>query len=154
MKLKINIDGACRGNPGPGSSAAIIRDADGKLIKEVAKHLGTCTNNQAEFFALEMALSQALAMNADEADIFSDSQLLVNQYNGIYRVKNPALAEFMREIKIKASKFRRITLTHVPREQNGAADRRANLELDRAAKEQKEEAEKARKWLDNQPTLF
>lgn len=154
MKLRINIDGACRGNPGPGSSAAIIRDAEGKLLKEVARHLGVCTNNQAEFSALEMALSQALAMNATEAEIFSDSQLLVNQYNGIYRVKNPALAEFMREIKIKAAKFRRVTLTHVPREQNSAADRRANAELDRVAKEKKAEAETARKWQDNQPTLF
>ncbi len=130
MKLKIFIDGASRGNPGPGAAAAVIFDDAGSVIKEAGKFLGTCTNNFAEYSAFWLALDAAQKIGASEVSLFSDSELLVKQFNGIYKIKKPELAEFMLKIKSRASFFNRLCVAHIPREINTLADKLANKILD------------------------
>jgi len=134
MKLQGFIDGGSRGNPGPGASAAVLRDATGKTVSAEGLFLGTCTNNHAEYTALSLIIGNAVKLGATELELFSDSLLLVNQFNGIYKIKNPHLAEMMAEIKKKARGLRAITLTHVRREKNKEADALVNKTLDEAAK--------------------
>ncbi|MDD4003579.1 MAG: ribonuclease HI family protein [Elusimicrobiaceae bacterium] len=133
MKLLINIDGGCRGNPGPGSSAVVIKDETGRLLKEEGRYLGPLTtNNKAEFTALHVALECARELRADELDIRSDSLLLVKQYSGEFRIKNPDLAALMTQIRALAKHFARVRLSHVRRELNREADALANRVLDSA----------------------
>lgn len=134
MKLTINIDGGCRGNPGPGSSAVVVRDETGLIIRREGRYLGpVTTNNKAEFTALYVALGTAAEMGGTTLDIRSDSQLLVKQYSGEYRIKNPDLAALMAEIHARARHFAKVNLTHVRREFNKDADALANKVLDTAA---------------------
>jgi ribonuclease HI len=132
LTLRIFIDGACRGNPGPGSIGVYIEDEAGKPVRSHGRVLGECTNNIAEYTALAEALELAKKLGATDVRIFSDSQLLVRQYHGEYRVKNAALAEKLLGIKKRAREFQSVELTHVPREQNREADRLANAALDAA----------------------
>ena len=132
--MRIYIDGACRGNPGPGSIGVRIEDEEGNTLKEHGRTLGECTNNVAEFTALSVALDLAKELGGTRLQVFSDSQLLVRQYRGVYRVKNLRLRGFLTEIFGKASGFESVKLTHVPREQNQEADRLANEALDAASK--------------------
>jgi len=134
MKLLANIDGASRGNPGPGASAAVLRNAEGTKVRECGLYLGECTNNVAEYTALALALELALTSGATELDVCSDSELLVKQYSGEYKIKNAELAALMSGIRAQAAKFQRVSLKHVPREQNSAPDALANITLDLAAK--------------------
>lgn len=132
MKLFIFIDGASRGNPGPASVGVVIRDARGRVLREHHRCLGSATNNAAEYSALRDALSLAKELGGTELKIHSDSQLLVRQFNGEYRVKNPSLFEHLVKIQSLRSHFASLELVHVPREQNKDADRLANAALDRA----------------------
>ena len=132
MKLFINIDGASRGNPGPASVGVVIRDASGKTLKEHHRYLGEATNNIAEYSALADALALAKELGGTELTIRSDSQLLVRQFNGQYRVKNAALFQKLTEIQRTRASFASVTLIHVPREENKDADRQANIALDQA----------------------
>ncbi|MFH1619776.1 MAG: ribonuclease HI family protein [bacterium] len=133
MKLKIYIDGASRGNPGLGAAGVVIMDTHGAVIAETGKFLGSCTNNFAEYSAFSLAFSLAKKAGGTELQIFSDSELLVRQFNGIYRIKNPNLASFMAEIRKKTSSFKAVTLGHIPRELNARADMQANIALDRGS---------------------
>ncbi len=131
MKLVINIDGGCRGNPGPGSSAVVIRDESGVLIAEAGRYLGPLTtNNKAEFTALFIALKAAKEIGGSELDIRSDSLLLVKQYKGEFRVKNAELALLLGQINTLSKKFISVKLSHVRREFNKEADALANRVLD------------------------
>lgn len=132
MKLLINIDGASRGNPGPASLGVIVRDERGATLREHYRFLGEATNNIAEYSALADALALAKELGGTELTIRSDSQLLVRQFNGQYRVKNPGLFKKLVEIQQSRNQFKSIELIHVPREENKDADRLANLALDRA----------------------
>ena len=132
MKLFIHIDGASRGNPGPASVGVVIRDGAGETLKEHHRYLGEATNNVAEYSALSDALALARELGGTELAIRSDSQLLVRQFNGQYRVKNPALFKMLSEIQKIRHQFTSIALIHVPREENKDADRLANLALDQA----------------------
>ncbi|MDR0645905.1 MAG: ribonuclease HI family protein [Elusimicrobiota bacterium] len=142
MELIINIDGASRGNPGPGSSAWIIKNTSGKLLLEGGEFFARCTNNFAEFSALKIALSKAAKLRGTRLKIRSDSLLLVKQYGGEYKIKNPDLRLIMADIKKAAEKFSAISLTHVPREQNKEADAMCNKIIDNAL-----ETEPAKKFL-------
>ncbi|MEI7481821.1 MAG: ribonuclease HI family protein [Elusimicrobiota bacterium] len=131
-KLKIFIDGGSRGNPGHGACAAVIFDEKDVIIGEEGKYLGHCTNNFAEYTGFILALSTALRLGASELVIFSDSELLVRQFNGEYRIKDSTLQVLMGEIKKGASAFKRVTVAHVPRGRNTHADKLVNIILDNA----------------------
>ncbi|MBU2575343.1 MAG: ribonuclease HI family protein [Elusimicrobia bacterium] len=131
-KLEIFIDGGSRGNPGHGACAAAFFDGKGSLIEEEGKDLGHCTNNFAEYNGLVLALSAAARLGAAELKIFSDSELLVKQFNGEYKIKDAALKILMAEIKELAAGFKSVTLSHVPRSRNRHADKLVNNILDNA----------------------
>ncbi len=129
----INIDGASRGNPGPSAAAWVIRDArDGQVIIEEGLRLGIDTNNRAEYFALLFALEDAMLLGADAVRVLSDSQLLVRQMRGEYRMKNENLRPLFLRARRLAGAFERFAIDHVPRSENADADRAANKALDSA----------------------
>lgn len=131
-KLRIFIDGGSRGNPGHGACAAVFFGASGEVLREEGKYLGRCTNNFAEYSGLRLAVASAGRLGAEELEIFSDSELLVRQYSGQYRIKDAALAAIMAEIRKAAAAFRRVSLSHVRREKNKEADALVNRILDNA----------------------
>lgn len=134
MELFINVDGGSRGNPGPGASGWIIKDKHGKILVKEGLFFKECTNNQAEFTALKMALKAAKEFGKCSLTVKADSQLMVRQYLGEYKIKNPELQILMGEIKQLAQHFKQINITHVPREQNKEADAICNLIMDKALK--------------------
>jgi ribonuclease HI len=127
--LTIHIDGAARGNPGPAAFAYVIR-RDGQVLSEEAGCLGTTTNNFAEYTALVRALQRAAELGGENLLIRSDSQLLVNQMNGQYRVKNAQLKLLYDEACQLRDQFRSVEIRHVPRAENSHADRLCNEALD------------------------
>ncbi|HUT86071.1 MAG TPA: ribonuclease HI family protein [Elusimicrobiales bacterium] len=129
MKFTIYIDGASRGNPGQSSCAAIIKDQKGNVVCSEGQFLGEVTNNHAEFCALKLALEKALEIGIKEAQIYSDSNLLVNQFNGIYKIKNQNLFNLMSEIRFLSGKFKSVKITHITRDLNTQADELANITL-------------------------
>lgn len=126
----VNIDGASRGNPGPAAYAAILRAPDGKKIAEISKCIGRKTNNIAEYYALVAALDYALANSIRALRVRSDSELLVRQMQGRYRVKNSDLKPLHERAQKLARGLDYFVIEHVPREQNGDADALANVALD------------------------
>jgi ribonuclease HI len=131
-KLRIFIDGGSRGNPGHGACAAVFYGAGGEVLCEEGKFLGRCTNNFAEYGGLRLALTSAARLGASELEIFSDSELLVRQYGGQYRIKDEVLAGLMSGIRAAAAHFKLISVSHVPRAKNKEADRLVNQILDNA----------------------
>ncbi len=129
MQVKINIDGGSRGNPGPGASAYVICDMHGTILSQEGYFMPHCTNNQAEYTALKLALLKAAELQATELFIQSDSLLLVKQYLGEYKIKNPDLAARMKIIRRLATPFQ-IHIQHVLREFNKAPDALANKAMD------------------------
>lgn len=125
-----NIDGASRGNPGPAAYAVILCDADGVEVAEIAKRIGRETNNVAEYYALLAALDYVAANGIRALRVRSDSELLVRQMRGRYRVKSPALQPLYERAQKLARTLDYFVLEHVPREQNSDADALANLALD------------------------
>ena len=130
MKLTIHIDGGARGNPGPAGAGVVIRDEDGRSRFEAGFFLGRKTNNAAEYTALLKALEAAQAAAADELVIFSDSELLVRQINGDYRVKSKALRELFDIAFSRLREFKKWSISHVRREANEDADEMANKAMD------------------------
>lgn len=130
MKLYIHIDGASRGNPGPSSVGVCVQDAEGRVLREHRRRIGEHTNNVAEYTALLDALRLAREIGGTRLRIHSDSQLLVRQFNGQYRVKNARLLERLSEIQALRRRFASVELVHVPRQDNRTADRLANEALD------------------------
>ena len=128
--LFLRIDGASRGNPGDAGFGVAVEDAEGTSIASLYGFLGTASNNVAEYQALIHALDYAIARGARHVEIFSDSQLVVRQIQGQYRVKHPAMVPLHREARALLGRLERATLHHVPREQNRAADRLANQAVD------------------------
>jgi ribonuclease HI len=124
------IDGAARGNPGPAGAGVWIAPRGEEGAEELFEALGRTTNNVAEYRALLIALARAEEVGADEVEIFSDSELLVRQVNGNYRVKADHLKPLVAEAVHRAKGFRRFSIVHVRREQNRNADRLANLGAD------------------------
>ena len=125
-----NIDGASRGNPGPAAYAVVIRDPAGHVILELAKRLGRETNNVAEYYALLAALDYATSQNILSLRIRSDSELLVRQMQGRYKVKSPELKPLHERASKLARQLTYFAIEHVPREQNRDADALANVALD------------------------
>lgn len=129
MQVKINIDGGSRGNPGPGAAAYVICNLQGDLLAQEGYFMPHCTNNQAEYTALKLALIKSKELGANELFIESDSLLLVKQFLGEYKIKNPDLAARMAVIRHLAQSFT-IHLKHVLREFNKAPDALANKAMD------------------------
>ena len=125
----IHIDGAARGNPGESGIGILIEDESGSS-REIKKYLGTRTNNQAEYTALITALESAGNYKSREIRIYTDSLLLANQMNGLWKVKHPDIKELYKKAKSLIEAYSRVTISHVPREENKEADRLANLAID------------------------
>lgn len=130
-ELIIHTDGAARGNPGPAGAGAVVTDPAGKVVAEVCRYLGDeMTNNQAEYHALLLALKEAAARGATRVAIFADSELMVRQLQGEYRVKNDGIKPLFQEAMVLLRRLGGYTIAYVPREKNRRADRLANLAID------------------------
>jgi ribonuclease HI len=129
------IDGGARGNPGPAGFGVRVEEADGSLIEEFGEAIGVATNNVAEYRALIAALDWARRHGLRELRVRSDSQLLVQQMLGNYRVKHPGLQPLHAKARLLAHEIGRVTFEHVGRSLNEHADRLANTAMDQAAPE-------------------
>ena len=125
-----NIDGAARGNPGPASYGLVLRRPDGTPLESLGKYIGRHTNNVAEYYALIAALDYAVANGIKRLRVQSDSQLIVNQIKGLYKVKHPDLRPLHERAKKLAAGLEAFAIQYVPREQNHEADAAANAALD------------------------
>jgi ribonuclease HI len=128
-KVKVHCDGGSRGNPGPSALGVVISTLKDEVIEEFGEYLGTQTNNYAEYSAVVAALVKLSDMKLTEADFYLDSELIVKQLNGIYRVKNPGMIELNSKVK-ELAKGMNLTFTHVYREDNKLADAMVNQVLD------------------------
>jgi ribonuclease HI/probable phosphoglycerate mutase len=128
--VKLFSDGACRGNPGQGGAGAVITDEADNILWEGKAYLGHCTNNIAEYKALILGLKGALAQGFNQLDVYLDSELLANQINGSYKVKNENLKVLMQEVRSLLASFEAVRVRHVLRCHNAQADKLANLAID------------------------
>ena len=125
-RVLIKTDGLARGNPGVAAIGATIKDEGGQLIATVSQPIGTATNNQAEYRAIIAALEKAIGLGAKQVTLFSDSELVVNQVKGRYRIKNIQLRSLYLELTQLVGHLEGFTISHIPREENREADRLAN----------------------------
>lgn len=139
MQFTIHADGGSRGNPGPAGAGAMIRDELGNSVASVSQFLGTRTNNFAEYeaviLAFEMLAKLVGARKTDATDVAvkMDSELVVKQMRGEYKVKHPVLKEQHARLAMLAAAFKSVSFSHVPRAQNKDADALANEAMDRGA---------------------
>ena len=129
-KYLLYTDGAARGNPGPAGAGAYICTEDGKVVAEIAEYLGETTNNVAEYQGLLFGLRKLLELGAQEVEVRADSELMVKQLNGLYRVKHPNLIPLYREAKALLGKISSYKIRHIRREMNEDADRLSNQAID------------------------
>lgn len=128
---KIYADGGSRGNPGPAASGYVIYDEKDRLVARGGRFLGETTNNQAEYDSLYQSLLHCNRLGANNVDIFMDSQLVIKQMKGEYKVKHPEIQKIYKKIITELiPKFNEVTFTHVPRELNKEADAEVNKVLD------------------------
>ena len=130
MKARLSTDGGSRGNPGPAAYGYVLEAEDGTVLDARGEAIGVATNNVAEYAALVAGLERAVEMGVDELEVVSDSELLVKQMRGEYRVKNAALRTLSIEAAELGRLVGRVVYTHVRREQNELADRLVNEALD------------------------
>lgn len=129
--VRMHVDGASRGNPGPAGAGVAFFDAAGRLVGEAGLYLGTATNNEAEYQGLLLGLEVAEAHGLRDLDVAADSELLVKQLNGLYRVREPRLRLLHAKAREAAARLGRVTFRHVFRAQNVEADRMSNEAIDR-----------------------
>jgi ribonuclease HI len=132
-RLVVNVDGGARGNPGPAAIAAVVATPDGLVLEERGELIGEATNNVAEYRALLLGIERAGALGATDLELIGDSELVVRQVRGDYRVKDAGLRELHGRVTHALGAFERWSIRNVPREQNAAADRIVNEVLDSAA---------------------
>lgn len=130
MKLIVNVDGGARGNPGPAAAAAVVSSPEGEVIEERAELIGEATNNVAEYKALLLGIERARTLGATEVELVGDSELIVRQVRGEYRVKQPGLRPLHEQVNQALGAFDRWTIRHVRRAENAEADRLVNDALD------------------------
>src|SRR5665811_658509 len=130
VKLVVNVDGGARGNPGPAAIGAVVQDADGNVVEERGEQIGTATNNVAEYRALLLGIERAAELGASELDLVGDSELIVRQVKGEYKVKDATMRKLHAEVKRALRPFESWSIRHVRREQNAEADRLVNVALD------------------------
>ncbi|HEY5052169.1 MAG TPA: ribonuclease HI family protein [Solirubrobacterales bacterium] len=129
-KLVVNVDGGARGNPGPAAIAAVLREPNGELIDQRGETIGRATNNVAEYRALLLGIELAAAQGASEVELVGDSELIVRQVKGEYKVKDATMKELHAEVKRALVGFDAWSIRHVRREHNAEADRLVNEALD------------------------
>jgi ribonuclease HI len=131
MKLTVNVDGGARGNPGPAAIGAVVRDTAGEVLEERGERIGAATNNVAEYRALLLGIERAAELGASELELIGDSELIVRQVRGEYKVKDATLRELHAEVKRALRPFGKSwSIRHVPRAENAEADRLVNVALD------------------------
>ncbi len=130
MRARLSTDGGARGNPGPAAFAYVLETDDGTVLAAHGEAIGVATNNVAEYRALVAGLAKAVELGVEEVEVVSDSELLVKQMQGEYRVKNEALQELSSEASRLARKLRKVRYKAVRREHNELADRLVNEALD------------------------
>lgn len=128
--ITANIDGGARGNPGPAAYGVVVRDDKGKIITELGEYLGLQTNNFAEYSGLLAALEYAQKENIAALKVLSDSELLVKQMKGLYKVKSPGLVPLFERARSLSRRLQYFSIEHVRRERNRDADRMVNQVLD------------------------
>ena len=129
-KLVVNVDGGSRGNPGPAAIAAVVRDANGEVLEQLGLRIGETTNNVAEYRALLLGIERAAALKASELELVGDSELVVRQVKGEYKVRDATLQGLYMQVKRALEGFEHWSIRHVPREQNAEADVLVNQVLD------------------------
>jgi ribonuclease HI len=132
MKARLHTDGGARGNPGPAGIGAVLIDQSGDVVAEVAEGIGIATNNVAEYKALIAGLELALAKGVTHLEVFMDSELVVSQMKGEWKIKNKGLQPLALKASSLLNRFESSTLAHVPREANADADKLANQGMDAA----------------------
>jgi ribonuclease HI len=130
VKATMFADGGSRGNPGPAASGAVLFDEHGEVLREVGTYLGVATNNVAEWTGLVTGLEAALELGVDDLAVRLDSELVVKQISGAYRVKHEGLIPLHAKAKALLRKFARVEVQHVRRKENAAADALVNQVLD------------------------
>jgi ribonuclease HI len=133
VRARLSTDGGARGNPGPAAFAYVLEDEHGELLAAHGEAMGVATNNVAEYSALVAGLEQAVELGVDELDVISDSELMVKQMRGEYKIKNEALRELSQRAGRLAREVGSVRYTAVRREHNELADRLVNEALDAAA---------------------
>jgi ribonuclease HI len=129
-RLVVNVDGGARGNPGPAAIAAVASDGEGEILAERSERIGEATNNVAEYRALLLGIELARELGAEEVELVGDSELIVRQVKGEYRVKQPGLKPLHAEVEEELAKLGKWSLRSVRREENAEADRLVNEALD------------------------
>ena len=126
----VNVDGGARGNPGPAAVGVVVQDGDGAVLEEIGERIGRATNNVAEYRALLLGIARARELGAGQLELIGDSELVVRQVKGEYKVKDAALRELHGEVKRALAPFDSWSIRHVRRESNAEADRLVNEALD------------------------
>lgn len=129
-KLIIYTDGAARGNPGPAAIGVVLKDEKGNIIATVSRRLAPTTNNQAEYQAIIAGLEKAIGLGVKNVSVKSDSDLVVNQINGRFKIKNTALRPLYQKVVRLTGSLESFSISYIPRSQNSAADALANKALD------------------------
>jgi len=133
MKLIVNVDGGARGNPGPAAIGIVIRDGEGAVLRDLGETIGEATNNVAEYKALIRGIELAVEMGGDQLEIRGDSELVVKQMLGQYKVKHPDMKPLHAQAKDALAGVSEWSIRHVRREQNSEADALVNQALDAAS---------------------
>lgn len=129
-RLTVNVDGGARGNPGPAAIGVVLRDSEGKVLEEVGEKIGAATNNVAEYRALLRGIELAKAHAASDLELIGDSELVVRQVEGRYKVKNAGMKELHAEVVRSLRDLDAWSIRHVRRAENADADRLVNEALD------------------------
>lgn len=132
MKATLHADGGARGNPGPAGIGVVLKDESGEVIAEIAQGIGEATNNVAEYSALIAGLELALEEGVTELEVYMDSELVVSQIKGEWKIKNDRLRTLAVKARSLLDRFPRKSIAHVPREMNSDADKLANQGMDAA----------------------
>ena len=128
--VTINVDGASRGNPGPSGIGYIIHDNTGKIIEKGGEFIGFATSRMAEYYAMRKGVERAIELGYKSVRFISDSLMVVNQLDGIFKIKNQDTMPIYQDIQSKLVRFDAVSFTHVPRSQNAIADSEANAAID------------------------
>jgi ribonuclease HI len=129
-KITIYTDGASRGNPGPASIGVVIKNEAGDVIADISQAIGVATNNQAEYLAIIAGLEKAISLGYKNAIVKVDSELVVMQVNGMYKIRNTNLRPLYQKVVRLTGALENVLLTYIPREENADADALANRALD------------------------